>query len=483
MKRIIFLFFIMVSIKAVAQNYAPFKPGVVYVFLSPSNYFWEAPPAYVADPTTHTIYIDTQFVSGTDTLFMNYNHIIIGSMSCLKFNRAFFMGREMIKRNNGDFLFTQNNNDTICLKTFVQPNDTFVFLSEKLHPDSNYFAVVKSRQFETFDGTNDTVITYSIIRLNQLHQLINSQTNFKEIKISRSFGLIQWVFPGASVTISPTHCSDRNFGKPYPSVKNLNAYEKGDIFEYSIKVYGPNSPYKYERRRIIDKLSSALNDTIQYRIEISTINLYYKQQGISYDTLEVTILNADADDAWCNHNAFFKNPYPQGQYAYILCDSGGFVLNQRADLFKSNTDSCLHQPLDGVSSSSLHRPGIGLVSSITPINLGDNAELKNLYYFKKGNTSWGTPANFNLLLNQDNLPEEKHISIYPNPVQDILNIELNEHKPAQFTLYDLVGKEVFACALNEGKNELAFSSIPPGVYFYSVQSGEGVTTQGKIIRK
>ncbi len=492
MKRIVSILFVFASINAAAQNYTPFKPGVLYVFLTPAKTLWQAPPFFTIEPVSHTIFCDTFYALHNDSVYLNYKHLSSPDGFCYKLNREFFFGKCMTKKSNGDYLFSVTNNDTIRIKTQVELNDTFVYLREVQHPDSNYLAVVKSKQPETFEGATDSVITYSIIRVNALKQQIPSPSNGKELKISKQFGCIQWLYPGDSTELRPAHCSDRVFGKPYPSIKQLNTYEQGDVFEYRVT----NVPYSpipgfyyhnpYERRKIISKEATPNNDTIKYKIEISTIYLNQQPRKIEYDTLDVMITNSDEDETWCLHKLFNTTFFNLGfgTYLNIMLDSMGFSLEAKKDLYgPTYPDSCYHPPVDGVTPSLLFRPGFGLVYSVTPDFLSERAQIKELYYYKKGNVTWGTPINFNILLNQDHLPKANALLIYPNPVQDILTIEWNEPIPIQFVLYDLVGKEVLTTSLDEGKNELTLSSLPSGVYFYSVHSETGETMQGKIIKE
>lgn len=500
MKRIVPFLFLLASINAAAQNYSPFKPGVLYVYLTAYEKVWQKPPNFTIEPVSHTIFCDTFYAINNDSVFLNYKHLSYSNGFCYKLNREFFLGKCIIKKSNGDYLFPGTNNDTILIKTQVALNDTFVYLSEAQHPDSNYLAVVKSKQIETFEGATDSVITYAIVRVNAIKQEIPSPSNGRELKISKQFGCIQWLYPGDSTELRPSHCSDRVFGKPYPSVKQLSSYEVGDVFDYRFI----NTPYNptpgfyyvnpYERRRIISKEATPNNDTIKYKIEISTIYLNQKPRKIEYDTLDVMITTSDEDEIWCLHKSFNASFFNLGfgSYMNILLDSLGFSLEVKKDLsVPTYPDSCYHPPLDGITPSLLFRPGFGLVYSVTPYSFSESAQIKELFYYKKGNVIWGTPIDFNILLNQDHLPEANALLIYPNPVQDILSIEWNvahpvltgKHTPVQFALYDLVGKEVLVSTLNEGKNELKLSSLPGGVYFYTAQSEMGATLQGKIIKK
>lgn len=59
--------------------------------------------------------------------------------------------------------------------------------------------------------------------------------------------------------------------------------------------------------------------------------------------------------------------------------------------------------------------------------------------------------------------ENININIYPNPVSDVLNIELSEK--ASFIIYNIIGVIVKESLLYEGRNEIPVSDLPAGTYF------------------
>ncbi|HZV70127.1 MAG TPA: GEVED domain-containing protein [Saprospiraceae bacterium] len=79
----------------------------------------------------------------------------------------------------------------------------------------------------------------------------------------------------------------------------------------------------------------------------------------------------------------------------------------------------------------------------------------------------------------NNLPEDtnKSLSVYPNPVQDVLNITFNGEIQA-IRVVSLEGKEVRIGDMSDGKRMIDISHLSPGIYFLSVQSdGEWYPTK------
>jgi hypothetical protein len=70
--------------------------------------------------------------------------------------------------------------------------------------------------------------------------------------------------------------------------------------------------------------------------------------------------------------------------------------------------------------------------------------------------------------------------LYPNPVENILNLKLPENKNT-VTLYDFSGKKLFE--KNVGTTlDLDFSSFTAGTYLIKIENSKGANTY-KIVKK
>jgi len=290
--------------------------------------------------------------------------------------------------------------------------------------------------------------------------------------------MLQWVIPENDMAIAQSYCSSHPQSPVYPTMASINQFETGDEFEYEFYQYNNQVRYCYQRKKVIAKQIYGAVDSIVYTFEQSTLFIPYKpQKPVLTDTITEVVYPIT------NPAQFFKTlgPY-QWRIPIILLDTTGFYVSLHGGFMPFN-DTCWQTPMDGMISSRLFKPGIGLISSIYPINFGDDAEMVQLYYYKKGSQTWGTSIDFDIKKGTQEVTAQNSLSIYPNPVHDRVTIEWNEHKPAPFALYDLIGKEVLSSTLNQGKNELELSSLPSGIYFYSVQSPTGALRVGKIIQK
>ncbi len=76
------------------------------------------------------------------------------------------------------------------------------------------------------------------------------------------------------------------------------------------------------------------------------------------------------------------------------------------------------------------------------------------------------------------------ISMYPNPVSSILEIELGEHSklPSKYMLHDISGKTVSIGNISSSRATIDMSALPAGIYWLKIQTGNEVDGQ-KIIKK
>lgn len=77
---------------------------------------------------------------------------------------------------------------------------------------------------------------------------------------------------------------------------------------------------------------------------------------------------------------------------------------------------------------------------------------------------------------------------YPNPFSGVTSIRFNseEAKPLQFAVYSIIGEEVFSrtVSANYGPNKFDFdgSSLPSGMYIYSLSDGKSISTRKMTIK-
>jgi hypothetical protein len=85
---------------------------------------------------------------------------------------------------------------------------------------------------------------------------------------------------------------------------------------------------------------------------------------------------------------------------------------------------------------------------------------------------------FNKTLNgiQDNIVAQNLIQVYPNPVNNLMNIDLNGNSNATYLLINELGAEMEKGVFNQSKNEMNTSRLSTGVYFLRIFYGNSNQT-------
>lgn len=77
------------------------------------------------------------------------------------------------------------------------------------------------------------------------------------------------------------------------------------------------------------------------------------------------------------------------------------------------------------------------------------------------------------------------ISLYPNPFGQRTTLEITnwQNQNYELKIYDLFGREVRSCKIQNQKTEISRGNLPVGVYFYQVTNKEQTIGNGKLIIK
>jgi WD40 repeat protein len=83
----------------------------------------------------------------------------------------------------------------------------------------------------------------------------------------------------------------------------------------------------------------------------------------------------------------------------------------------------------------------------------------------------------------DDIRKDAQITLFPNPAQDILNVNIAGFYPvgARLLIYDLLGRPIQSTALSSGLQGVSIESIPPGAYVWQVHLGGDELSVGKLI--
>ena len=82
--------------------------------------------------------------------------------------------------------------------------------------------------------------------------------------------------------------------------------------------------------------------------------------------------------------------------------------------------------------------------------------------------------------NELNSVEGLSFNLYPNPVENILNVSMIDNRKATYRIYSMIGQEVKSGNLNQ--NEISVSNLESGLYIFEVNDGEKTITK-KFVKK
>jgi len=103
------------------------------------------------------------------------------------------------------------------------------------------------------------------------------------------------------------------------------------------------------------------------------------------------------------------------------------------------------------------------------VDLVDTTGSPNVYFTTDCSVS-------NLNANEEN----GYIDIYPNPSDNILNIEIENPDNATLEIYNVNGKLIFSKALNSKFEKIDISGLSRGLYMVKVEQDSAVSV-GKVV--
>ena len=75
-----------------------------------------------------------------------------------------------------------------------------------------------------------------------------------------------------------------------------------------------------------------------------------------------------------------------------------------------------------------------------------------------------------------------HVSLYPNPVEDLLIIQSNTGSINKIEVFNIEGQRIIEHSSDRQRIEIDLIKIPSGLYFAKISSGNDILVK-KIIKK
>lgn len=245
-----------------------------------------------------------------------------------------------------------------------------------------------------------------------------------------------------SITISTSDITSQ----PTSTVGEIFNYEIGDVFHYHIAFGGGGTgTTQYTNIEVLDKFYSNNSDTVYYVLDIASKEQNYPLTYWEYNYEVDTIYYSRLDN--------------------VICDSA--IVNIDSSLYHGRIiNTCLYSQ-GGDSWMDKWAVGCGLVchsfSSSTHSHVWD----EELVYYKKGSEIWGTPI---YVSNAEIEPFNSKVLIFPNPANDLINIQNKHLKNTLIEIYSLTGVLVKRINIQNESTTIDISKLTRGMYLIVITS-------------
>lgn len=488
MKKHLILFLILVSVLGSrAQDWKLFQIGEKY------NYGMQNMPFY------SSIWIDSTAYINNDSVYY-FNKVLKKVKEgnnwqwpyfYLNDQSQFFLSN-LIFGSGKDLLFKETDTNKFIINTSAGLDDQWVFDSLK-----NITATMVSSGLENLFGEIDSV---------KLIALSNNDT----IIISKHHSVLKFpLFNSLHQHVVLSGIEGRNLGVQVPEFKDFYDFSPGDVFcykKFNTGGTGRQSYTQFEKRTI--KSKEIKNDSIIYHCD-------YKMKGIIYDLLRfpvydtIYLLRADTAFVYVDNSNHFLNKYPnQTLNNGIQCQtlkpvSVGIDTTWNTIIKKITSNSFYEDPSRGDTVIEFASPmGCTQYRESEAHGVKRGLIYYDYYYASIGDVSQARYRGVNLMGSKTNEQQhgiiyddsffrknfmgvqntERIFKIYPNPVSDILTIEMNVTDQTQLFISNLNGQVIICQLINSDKTAIDVSDLVRGIYFIKVLSGKLVSIQ-KLIKE
>jgi len=175
-------------------------------------------------------------------------------------------------------------------------------------------------------------------------------------------------------------------------------------------------------------------------------------------------------------NIYFSNAvltgYPVNQLPFIpqMTNTAGFI----SDTLAWNLISGEYYAVGGESYLTIGNYKDN--ASTNFITIDSTAQYAGAYYYID---------DVSLILNPcsgiEDVNSKDAISVFPNPVKNVLNVATNNQVPSEIKLYDATGK-IYLQQQFVNAATINTEHLEQGIYFYEIKFNDGGTKHGKVIK-
>jgi len=487
MKKIIFTLLLIAPVLLSAQNY--------------TNICSAGPAFYKKMNTTSlkAFKMTSYVLPGTsgDTVFYTFPTLRDTAADCKDTTKGSILGRRIYRQSSTwMFYFFNKNLDTIYIYSKAQLDETWRFA--KLTSGTYLEARVTSIGPDSVMGVLDDMMRIELQAKRNDGLPISSPWNGKYLKLSKHYGLAR-TFDMTNVPYDTTNYTLVGKLKPVIGIqefgwKEVYNYNIGDVLHYSGYTNStsgnPNTTWK-EIQTVFSKTTyGANNDSVVYKFDRcrSTITNPGNNHVYIHDTIitkyKFNVMASDSSilrlpDQFARQNVYasqfdrFMKSHNNRQTKKITEDKYRFMNN------------CWVIPAGSVTLYRNYTEGLG-ISEYYRDDQSDQSFYR-LVYFKKGSETWGNPVGTEcspiLEVEEQTALSTPQVRIVPNPLKNQAQIIINgmsSSDNATFTMFNLVGKEVYRAKVQSTTTTLDRNNLPSGLYIFML-NGNGYTVKGKLV--
>ncbi len=525
MKKLLFIFMLCSPLISSAQNWKSVRMNDTTYYTIPA-----------ADDYLRVIWIDSAKSIGADSIYYFYPSIRLGNTTtnCLDTLGPTWLGKNFIKKSNGDELFFNRWLDTIVMKPNTLLNNSWL-----LHTDTannTYWATVSALDTMTIDNQLDSIKEVTIEVYNGSTPLTSHIHNNRKMILSKNHGMIEcleWYgFPFINSTI-PSSVNDN------PFLMTAEVHERFPQHlvpltlqpDYNL-IYQVGNEWQFKTTGSVTLISTTsyigtyrIDATESFEI-VSTSSLANGNIAVTYNycnyrnikgekangsgnpptyydtTTKSVFLLSDTVTTLSNFPQFKKEYQPERKNVPFNIPFIGTQLNEyslsidsvtpsgirfsknKSALCYNSVNSCYNlnngQCYFGSETNKYFHP-FGQSSYYLSryngnVGITDIDTTRKLTYYKFGNFTDGKKVNCLALYTQDF--EKEKFKVYPNPASSTIHMkDLFDTKIQSLTLFSLDGKQVSKA---KNKNELAIQEISNGLYILIAETNKG-TIRKKIV--
>jgi hypothetical protein len=484
--------FFIISLGIFAQNYQIFKSGYDFYYKNSAG-------------TLMPVRWDDVQITPVDTTFFSFKSVrdTSGFQFCVDTIGGSLLGKKGIKTTTNKVAFINYQNDSIFF--FPESNLNYTW-SLFTFSDSSYIeAKMTGLITDSLFHTLDTIKVFDLQAKDALGNNIANPFNNKQITLSKNNGFVQlfdfYLFPNDNQTYTLA-------GENWPDVGNHNIgyrqvydFQPGDEFHIDYaevnNLQGASSVYIKTIKKCLSRTDDHCANSIAYLWEIcKKTEIYSNDFGVlttefQNDTITDTIRFAILDFPRFDHisTEYFLDSAHTNLIPNILTTTPVYHERTVKSLLGFqywSSGSCWSEAIadPGPVSYDYVQGCGGPYYYSTPWIFGNY--FKNaLVYFKKGNEIWGTPlaADCNAL-SVEEIKINDLITVYPNPANDQVNIEIgnyNGNKELLIEIFDYTGKSIFSILSSKSLNSINIESLRSGIYFYRVSKDGNIFKSDRFV--